>query len=76
MKSQSFAFTRLLIKLEYLQCLFFLDRILLKRDHREVEDLLGVSFEMVTLTVSLWTRMDRFSFKTKDFEWIVRIVTF
>jgi hypothetical protein len=67
---------RLTVRLVHLRNLFFLDRLLLRRDHYGVEDLIGVSFEMVSLVVGLWTRMDRLIYVRDDLPWTVSIPTF
>ncbi|ORY56857.1 uncharacterized protein BCR38DRAFT_490307 [Pseudomassariella vexata] len=64
-------FIRLLHKLDHLQNLFFIERMLILRYQQDGGELLALSFEMVALTLNLWTHMDRFFAKRKDFEWIL-----
>ena len=66
------AFWRLLIHLEHLQNLFFVERLLLRYGQPDEGDLLVVSSEMVNLTVLIWKYKDRLIGFTGDFEWIVR----
>ncbi|KAK9770088.1 putative Zn(2)-C6 fungal-type domain-containing protein [Seiridium cardinale] len=63
------SFSRLLVRLEYSQNLFFIDRMLIKLGCSH-GDLVGVSLEMVMLTVRLWTQSDHYSEARKGFEWI------
>ncbi|KXH59473.1 fungal specific transcription factor domain-containing protein [Colletotrichum nymphaeae SA-01] len=66
----SLLYTRLIIKLEHLQNMFFIERLLAKRGHDDGA-LLSVSFEMVSKTLMFWTNMDRLSCMNGDFEWLV-----
>ncbi|KAF3764189.1 hypothetical protein M406DRAFT_330540 [Cryphonectria parasitica EP155] len=52
-------YTKVLVHLENLQNLFFIDRMLVQRGHASHADLLSVSFEMVATTLVFWTHMDR-----------------
>ncbi|KAK1965230.1 fungal-specific transcription factor domain-containing protein [Colletotrichum sublineola] len=61
---------RLLVYLEYLQNMFFIERLLAKRGHDD-GTLLSVSFEMVSKTLMFWTNMDRLYSVGSDFEWLV-----
>jgi hypothetical protein len=65
-------YSRLLMKLDCLQTEFFIDRLLLRKGHPGSEaKLLATSFEAVSVTLGLWTHMDRFAAMTVDFEWLV-----
>ncbi|KAI3544827.1 fungal specific transcription factor domain-containing protein [Colletotrichum filicis] len=66
----SLLYTRLIMKLEHLQNMFFIERLLAKRGHDDGA-LLSVSFEMVSKTLMFWTNMDRLSCMNGDFEWLV-----
>ncbi|KXH32860.1 fungal specific transcription factor domain-containing protein [Colletotrichum salicis] len=66
----SLLYTRLIMKLEHLQNMFFIQRLLAKRGHDDGA-LLSVSFEMVSKTLMFWTNMDRLSCMNGDFEWLV-----
>lgn len=64
-------YIRLIVYLEHLQNMFFIERLLVKRGHDDGA-LLAVSFEMVSKTLLFWTNMDRLSVMNGDFEWLVR----
>lgn len=63
--------SRLLIRLEHLQNLFFIERLLLRYGHSDKGDLLEVSYELVNLTLPIWTDIDRLSECSNDCEWLV-----
>ncbi|CCF47818.1 hypothetical protein CH063_16048 [Colletotrichum higginsianum] len=63
-------YVRLIVHLEHLQNMFFIERLLAKRGHDDGA-LLSVSFEMVSKTLMFWTNMDRLSCMNGDFEWLV-----
>jgi hypothetical protein len=57
-----------------LQNLFYLDRFLLSRDQQQGGHLVEVSFEILSMIVTLWTYKDRFSnIVGGDFAWLVSI---
>jgi hypothetical protein len=64
-------FTRLLVRLEHLQNLFFIERLVSKQKNTVSPQLLELSLEMVTLTVAFWTQQDRLSCIAGDFEFLV-----
>ncbi|KAF4334864.1 hypothetical protein FBEOM_11288 [Fusarium beomiforme] len=64
-------YSRILIRLEHMQNLFFVERLLLRLGHTDGNRLLPISFEMVTLTLLFWTHQDRFSGMRRDFEWLL-----
>ncbi|KAJ0160375.1 hypothetical protein CTA2_8086, partial [Colletotrichum tanaceti] len=66
----SLLYVRLIVHLEHLQNMFFIERLLAKRGHDDGA-LLSVSFEMVSKTLMFWTNMDRLSCINGDFEWLV-----
>ncbi|GKT96141.1 fungal specific transcription factor [Colletotrichum tofieldiae] len=66
----SLLYVRLIVHLEHLQNMFFIERLLAKRGHDDGA-LLSVSFEMVSKTLMFWTNMDRLSCMNGDFEWLV-----
>jgi hypothetical protein len=68
-------YTKLLVRLEHLQNLFFVDRLLLQRGYDGHACLLATSFEMVTLTLVFWTHMDRLANLHGDLEWLVSFVS-
>ncbi|KAI0835947.1 hypothetical protein F5Y06DRAFT_299047 [Hypoxylon sp. FL0890] len=57
--------SRLFVKLEHLQNMFFIERLLLRNGHEDKGDLLKVSYELVTLTLP-WLAAFR-----NDCEWLV-----
>jgi hypothetical protein len=67
-------YTRILIRLEHLQNLFFAERLLLRLGQSDQSRLLIISFEMVTLTLIFWTQQDRFAEVRRDFEWLVSLL--
>ncbi|KAF6818327.1 fungal specific transcription factor [Colletotrichum sojae] len=66
----SVLYVRLIVRLEHLQNMFFIERLLAKRGHDDGA-LLAVSYEMVSTTLMFWTNMDRLSVMNGDFEWLV-----
>ena len=65
-------YARILVRLEHLQSLFFVERLMLRHGHPDDGRLLTISFEMVTLTQVFWTHQDRFMSIRRDLEWLVR----
>ncbi|KAI1763101.1 hypothetical protein GGR53DRAFT_521185 [Hypoxylon sp. FL1150] len=62
--SEIFA-ARVMIQLEHLQNMFFLERLLLRNGHSDKGDLLEVSYDLT------WTDIDRLSEFSSDCEWLV-----
>lgn len=69
-------YARLLIKLEHLQNLFVVERLLSRRGQLDEGELLTTSFELVSRTLLFWTNKDRFTLARADFAWLVRICIF
>lgn len=65
-------YIRLILHLEHLQNLFFIERLLCRDGYAANDNLLQVSFEMVSTAVMFWTNMDRLSVIHHDFMWLVR----
>ncbi|KAI1505176.1 hypothetical protein F5X99DRAFT_416250 [Biscogniauxia marginata] len=63
-------YARLLLKLEHLQNMFFVERLLLRHGHNQ-SDLLSVSFDLVSYTLPFWTHFDRLAAIRADCEWLV-----
>ncbi|KAI1260230.1 hypothetical protein F5Y18DRAFT_405977 [Xylariaceae sp. FL1019] len=61
---------RLVISLEHLLNRFFIERLLLRHGHIQNE-LLSVSFDMVTNTLLFWTHRDSLSPWRADCEWLI-----
>lgn len=66
-------YVRLLLHLEHLQNLFFIERLRCRGDYTANDNLLQVSFEMVSTAVMFWTNMDRLSVIHHDFMWLVHL---
>lgn len=64
-------YERLLVRLEHLENIFVVDRLLSRRGHNNHSDLLVTSFDMVALTLLLWKNKDRFAFARLDFPCLV-----
>ncbi|KAI0006760.1 hypothetical protein F4779DRAFT_629638 [Xylariaceae sp. FL0662B] len=63
--------SRLLIELDHLQNMFFIERLLLRQGREARGDLLAVSYEMLTLALPFWTHLDRLAPWRGDCEWLV-----
>ncbi|KAI0973756.1 hypothetical protein F4678DRAFT_486918 [Xylaria arbuscula] len=61
---------KLLMRLEHLLNMFFIERLLLKRGHVQSE-LLSVSFDMITYTLPFWTHQDTLLPLRNDCEWLI-----
>ncbi|KAM0326240.1 hypothetical protein ACHAQA_006837 [Verticillium albo-atrum] len=68
---QSTVYTRIIIRLEHLQSVFLILRLLIQRGYEGHRELIATSFAMVALAVKFWTHMDRFIVLNGDFEWLV-----
>ncbi|KAK8006523.1 hypothetical protein PG991_012820 [Apiospora marii] len=64
-------YSKLLVRLEHLQNLFFIQRLYAKHGQSDRSELLAVSFEMVSLTIYFWTHRDWFKGILGDYEWLV-----
>ena len=64
-------YSKLLVRLEHLQNLFFIQRLYAKHGQSDRSELLAVSFEMVSLTIYFWTHRDWFKSILGDYEWLV-----
>ncbi|VUC23556.1 unnamed protein product, partial [Clonostachys rosea] len=62
---------KMLIQMEHLQNLFFIERLLLRCDYPDEGELLVVSYDMVTITLAIWIDKDKFTPILRDFEWLV-----
>lgn len=62
---------RLLMQLEHLQNLFFIERLLNRQDCSNKRDLLSVSYEMTATTLLYWTDSDSLGALCEDFKWLV-----
>lgn len=64
---------KLIIYLEYLQSIFFAQRILGRCGELDAGELLSTSFAMVNTTLVFWTQKDRFTNTRIQLEWLVSI---
>lgn len=64
-------FVKLLVRLEHLQNLFFIERLLQMTGSGSAAELVQISLEMVSLTLLFWTHQNRLSEAESDFEWLV-----
>ncbi|KZL86098.1 fungal specific transcription factor [Colletotrichum incanum] len=62
---------KLLMLLEHLQNLFFIERLLNRLDCSNRRELLAVSYEMTSTTLLFWTNMDGLGMLCEDFKWLV-----
>lgn len=67
---------RMLLRITHLQNVFLLERLLLRHGAPDEGDLLIITFELVTLTLTFWTQKDRFSHVRRYFEWLVSLHMF
>jgi len=64
--------TQMLIALEYLQTLLFIERLLLKHNVKEDRaELVAISFELLVSSLPVWTHNDCFGPGNNDAEWLV-----
>ncbi|KAK8038662.1 FAD dependent oxidoreductase superfamily [Apiospora rasikravindrae] len=63
-------YQRLLVRLEILMNEFLLDRLQYRHFQADSSDLLVTAYEMVVLTLTVWTHMDLFTEK-RDFDWVL-----
>lgn len=64
-------YPRMLMRLEHLQNLFFVERLLKRHGCANDGDLLAVSYEMTSATMLFWTNMDGLAMVYEDFKWLV-----
>lgn len=68
-------YASILVYLTHLQNLFFIERLRLTYGAADNGDLLATSFDLVTVTMTLWKYKDRFMVMRRNFEWLVRKLT-
>ncbi|KAI1367715.1 hypothetical protein F5Y08DRAFT_51237 [Xylaria arbuscula] len=61
---------KLLMRLEHLLNMFFIERLLIKIGHPQSE-ILSISFDMITYTLPFWTHQDTLLPLRNDCEWLV-----
>ncbi|KAL5876683.1 hypothetical protein ACKVWC_005849 [Pyricularia oryzae] len=65
-------YAKIMLRLEHLQNVFLIERLLKKVGHPDPSDaLLQASVEIVSITSALWTHRDRLCGQHRDFEWIL-----
>lgn len=64
-------YTRLLLRLEHLSNLFFIERLSCKGNYLYSPLMLEISLEMISLTLSFWTQQNRLEGLQGDYEWLV-----
>lgn len=64
-------YASILVFLTHLQNLFFIERLRLAHGAADDGGLLTTSFDLVTVTMTLWTHKDRFMSMRRNFEWVV-----
>ncbi|CAH0052418.1 unnamed protein product [Clonostachys solani] len=62
---------KILIRVEHLQNMFFIERLLLRYNYPDGGELLVVSYDMVTTILGIWIHKDKFTSIRRDFEWLV-----
>ena len=64
-------YSKLLVSLEHLQNILFIERLALRHGKVDRADIIAVSFEMVSETLPFWTHQDRLAPMRDDCEWLV-----
>lgn len=68
-------YSKLLVQLEHLQNILFIERLALRHGKVDRADIIAVSFEMVSDTLPLWTHQDRLAPMRDDCEWLVSLAS-
>ncbi|KAK1241072.1 hypothetical protein MKX08_001046 [Trichoderma sp. CBMAI-0020] len=66
-------YSRLIIRLEHLSSLFFIEKLSYKGDGLYSAQTLEISLEMISLTVTFWTQQNRLDGLQGDYEWLVMV---
>ncbi|UKZ80033.1 hypothetical protein TrVFT333_007798 [Trichoderma virens FT-333] len=66
-------YIRLLTRLEHLSNLFFIERLSYRGSILYTPQMLEISLEMITLTLSFWTQQNRLEGLQGDYEWLVML---
>lgn len=69
--STDMLYPRILMRLEHLQNLFFIERLLRRHGCANEKDLLAVSYDLTTTTMLSWTNMHGLAMVYEDFKWLV-----
>ncbi|EHK50223.1 hypothetical protein TRIATDRAFT_164285, partial [Trichoderma atroviride IMI 206040] len=63
-------YSRLIVRLEHLSSLFFIEKLSYKGDGLYSAQTLEISLEMISLTVTFWTQQNRLDGLQGDYEWL------
>ncbi|KAM0457552.1 hypothetical protein ACHAO4_003353 [Trichoderma viride] len=66
-------YSRLIVRLEHLSSLFFIEKLSYKGDRYYSAQTLEISLEMISLTVTFWTQQNRLDGLQGDYEWLVMV---
>ncbi|KAL7893172.1 hypothetical protein HDV63DRAFT_387641 [Trichoderma sp. SZMC 28014] len=66
-------YSRLIVRLEHLSSLFFIEKLSYKGDGPYSAQTLEISLEMISLTVTFWTQQNRLDGLQGDYEWLVMV---
>ncbi|KAL6903946.1 hypothetical protein GGI43DRAFT_421463 [Trichoderma evansii] len=64
-------YAKLLVRLEHLSNLFFIEKLSYKGDRLYSAQTLEISLEMISLAVTFWTQQNRLEGLQGDYEWLV-----
>lgn len=64
-------FSRVTIRLNHLQNMFFIERLLSKGTHILGSETIDISYEMISLTLIFWTHQDKLFGVSGDSEWLL-----
>jgi hypothetical protein len=64
-------FSRVIIHLDHLQNMFFIERLLSKGASMLSSEIIDISYEMISLTLIFWTHQDKLSGVSGDSEWLL-----
>jgi hypothetical protein len=64
-------YARTVTRLEHLENLFLLERLLIKHGGGNMQELIDVSCDMLDLTLVWWKHSNRFAGMHSDLEWLV-----
>lgn len=66
-------YPRLVLRLEHLQNILFIERLLLRHGKQDRSDIIATSFELVSNTLVFWTHRERLSQMRDDRDWVVSL---
>lgn len=62
---------RLILRLEHLQNILLIERLLLRHGKQDRSDILATSFELVSNTLVFWTHREKIPLLRDDHDWVV-----